>query len=333
MSRSEGAPYRYAILTREIVETSFNNIIRLMNCEANMESEYIKILISSRVGRDGINVNNVQQIHLIGLEWNQSSIYQAISRGVRVTSHNNLIEKYRAGNVTVNIFQHAGVPSDEELGCVDNEMYALSMEKDREIRRVLNMMKRCAVGCKIFYERNMAAKDLDYSQECDYNLCQYSCSEEGLNKHTLCFNVLQDSLENPENLEESIIRIIGNVKNVNTGRTHGGAECGQHGNIECTGEIHHPQIELQGQIWFQLLHCRGEGKLFFLKIHIYDAGGNLWRTDRRVLLKKHNLHSQKEYKGNCARKNEKSGRNRYGSHYCPGFGYSRTTHGHNGHED
>lgn len=88
---------RYALLTRDTAESDarFNSMMEAMNSPENMNGDYIKVLISSRVGRDGINVSNITQIHLVGSEWNQSSIYQALSRGIRATSHDDLINEQK----------------------------------------------------------------------------------------------------------------------------------------------------------------------------------------------------------------------------------------------
>jgi hypothetical protein len=91
-------PRRYALLTKETAkaENKFHSMMEAMNSYENRHGDYIKVLISSRVGRDGINVNNVRQIHLIGSEWNQSGMYQALSRGIRATSHEDLLSEERS---------------------------------------------------------------------------------------------------------------------------------------------------------------------------------------------------------------------------------------------
>jgi hypothetical protein len=181
-------PYRYALLTQETAhsDTKFASMMEAMNSYENRHGDYIKVLISSRVGRDGINVNNVLQIHLMGPEWNQSNIYQAMSRGLRATSHENLLDEERlrlaaegqdpeTARVVVKVYKHAAISPQYGTECVDYRMYRTAEAKDRSIRRILRFMKQTAVGCQIHYNRNVRAGDVDGSQACDYDVCRYQC--------------------------------------------------------------------------------------------------------------------------------------------------------------
>lgn len=69
---------RYAFLTNE-TSSQYPGTMELMNSRENAEGHYLKVLVASRIARDGINVKNVQNIHLVGSEWNQSGIFQAMS--------------------------------------------------------------------------------------------------------------------------------------------------------------------------------------------------------------------------------------------------------------
>lgn len=188
LSRQQGGPMRYALLSRETSPAKFHAMMEAMNSYENRHGDYIKVLISSRVGRDGINVNNVLQIHLVGPEWHQSSMYQALSRGIRATSHQDLIkeEKERiiaeepdrdpnTAKVTVKVYKHAAIPNDSDLDVIDLQMYYLSEAKDRSIKRVMRILKQCAIGCQIHSGRNIRDTDIDGSAACDYDVCKYDC--------------------------------------------------------------------------------------------------------------------------------------------------------------
>ena len=188
LSRKEGGPLRYALLTGETAgnDAKFQSMMEAMNSYENRHGDYIKVLISSRVGRDGINVNNVLQIHLIGSEWNQSSIYQALSRGLRATSHEDLLNEKRAdliskgenpmnATIPVKIYRHAAVSLTDGHNSVDLHMYRTTEYKDRKIHRIMRFMKQCAVGCQVHYNRNVRPGDVDGSPTCDYDVCNYEC--------------------------------------------------------------------------------------------------------------------------------------------------------------
>lgn len=177
---------RYALLTSETSGTKFTSMMEAINSYENRHGDYIKVFLTSRVGRDAINVNNVLQIHLVGSEWNPSAMYQAQSRGIRATSHEDLIreeqERIRAeggdpatARVEVRIYKHAAVAANEEGSSIDLEMYLKSEYKDRTIRRLMRILKQCAIGCQVHYNRNVRPTDIDGSAACDYDVCQYSC--------------------------------------------------------------------------------------------------------------------------------------------------------------
>lgn len=185
LSRQEGARPRYALLTGVTSSSKNLAMMEAMNSYENRHGEYIKVLISSRVGRDAINVNNILQIHLVGPEWNQSSMYQALSRGIRATSHVDLLEELQetiraekgdssAARLIVKIYKHAAVAINDE-GSIDVEMYGVSEYKDRNIKRIMRIMKQCAIGCQVHRNRNIRPTDVDRSAACDYDVCNYDC--------------------------------------------------------------------------------------------------------------------------------------------------------------
>lgn len=187
---------RYGLLVGGIPDANRDAMLEAMNSYENRHGDYIKVLLSSSVGREGINVNNVQQIHLLSPEWTQSAIYQAISRGIRSTSHVALLEEIgdeleREGKdrslarVTVKVYKQAAVPlsdikGDMDLdGSIDEIMYQGAEYKERQIRRVLRMMKQYAIDCWIHWGRNVRPDDIPGTPSCDYQFsnCGNECRD------------------------------------------------------------------------------------------------------------------------------------------------------------
>ena len=175
---------RYGLLTSETSGPESATLLELFNSYENRHGDYIKAIIGSPVTRDGLNLANVLQIHLTGPGWNQSSSYQAESRAIRSTSQVDLIEEEReklilegkdpsTAHVIIKVYRHAAV--NDEGTSIDIDMYQLSEIKDREIKRVMRMMKQCSVDCQINYARNVRSTDVDGSAACDYDVCQYKC--------------------------------------------------------------------------------------------------------------------------------------------------------------
>lgn len=201
--KSKNGPYRYALLTDSTTSDELNNIMEIMNSYENRHGDYIKVLISSRVGREGININNIRQIHLVGPEWNQTAIHQAISRGIRATSHLDLLKELQ--EVKVKIYKHVAIPKgSSDIESIDAYVYCEAEYKDRKIKRIMRFLKQCAVGCHVFYERNVRATDKDYSPACDYDICKYKCADDppGTEDYST-FNLLYS--------EDTVNKIIGEL--------------------------------------------------------------------------------------------------------------------------
>ncbi len=175
---SKGGPLRYCILTGTTSRARRQSMMEIMNSKENMHGDYIKVMISSKVGREGINVNNVRQIHLLGPDWNQSAMYQAVFRGLRATSHNDLLEELKEQGkeprLEVEIYRHCAITITDPKNSIDLRMYLRAEGKDREIRRVMRMLKRASIGCQVHYDRNVLP-GVDGTAACDYAECVYSC--------------------------------------------------------------------------------------------------------------------------------------------------------------
>lgn len=175
---------RYALLTSETSVPEASALLEAFNSYENRHGEYIKAIIGSPVTRDGLNLGNVLQIHLVGPGWNQATTYQAESRAIRSTSHVDLIAEERErlisegknpdnAFVTINVYRHASIT--KEGGSIDVHMYQKSEEKDREIKKIMRMLKQVATDCQIHYNRNVRPGDIDGSAQCDYDICEYKC--------------------------------------------------------------------------------------------------------------------------------------------------------------
>lgn len=60
---------------------------------------------------------------------------------------------------------------------VDLYLQRLAEGKDRSYRRFLRKIKQGAIDCHINYKRNVREDDVDFSTECDYEICHYKCRD------------------------------------------------------------------------------------------------------------------------------------------------------------
>ena len=213
LSSINGVKLVYAIITSKTSPGRQHAILELFNSYENRHGEYIKALFVSKIGGEGINLANVQNIIVVNALWDTSKAYQAIMRGVRATAHVVLldekineiteqkIENERMKNVDegviqqkiqdgyfdkmarlearidINIYQLVAVTKDGEG--IEAMIYVRAEYKDRRIRRIMRMMKRSAIDCVLNHRRNVRREDTDGSFVCDYEKCQYICSGGG----------------------------------------------------------------------------------------------------------------------------------------------------------
>jgi len=189
---------RYAFLTPDIGVNALEVLLNVMNSPENKHGDYIKVFITTPVGGEGISLNNVIGIHLIDGDWKHATNYQAESRAIRATSHNELLKEQ--SRVDIKVYNHAAYTcessdieveeeedivypcGENELLSVDIRLYERSEEKDREIKRMERIMKKVAVDCQIHFLRNTRRDDpriigKDGTGECDYDECVYTCAD------------------------------------------------------------------------------------------------------------------------------------------------------------
>lgn len=191
---------RIAYLTGGMSTARQETIKELFNNPANAKGEYIKILIGSRLTRDGINVFHCRRMHLISPHWNFSGMIQAINRVLRANAHEELRtilhkEALSLGltgtayddytNIEVEIYRHCidyninnPNPDINDYTNVDLHIYRKAEYKELKSRRVFRAMKICAVDAIINRDRNILPSSRDYTQECDYEPCDYPSWEQ-----------------------------------------------------------------------------------------------------------------------------------------------------------
>ena len=176
---------RYAFLTSD---TETENTLKLFNSKQNKNGEYIRLMIASKAARDGINLSNVLRGYMISPLWNDAAMYQAISRFIRATSHEDLIQDLRDGEkLQVEVYRLAvyvppdtgsileeqgeiGNYTDKELMTISNDLYTyrLSDKKDVLTRTKLEEMKKSAFDFILNYNRNYTDSAVSGTKQAGY---------------------------------------------------------------------------------------------------------------------------------------------------------------------
>lgn len=122
----------------------------------NLHGEFVKLIMITQSGAEGISLKNVRQVHILEPYWNPVRIKQVIGRAVRAGSHLALPKEERV----VDVFMYLMVFSKDqkknqlvhtrEEGLTSDE-YILNVARKKGLitETLLNLMKSAAVDCLI----------------------------------------------------------------------------------------------------------------------------------------------------------------------------------------
>jgi len=168
---------RYALLAGETVaDSEIKRINKKFNEPENLHGDFIKVIIGSKKVSEGFSFKNVIFEAILTPHWNYSETSQALARGIRLGSHNDLIKN--GETPVVKIFQPVSIPNldkSEKIFSVDLHMYRLSEDKDISIKGILRLLMEISFDCALNYLQNYVDGE-EGSRVCDYTKCDYTCS-------------------------------------------------------------------------------------------------------------------------------------------------------------
>jgi hypothetical protein len=200
----------YSIITNSTTTEKENiNILKTFNHRSNINGDYIKVIIGSKVISEGLTLKNIQNIHIFTPSWNFSETDQAIARGYRLFSHKDLEDM--GVDVNVKIYLYCAIPSDGDLQqSIDYQMYSTSTDKDISIKSIEKLIKEASFDCALNKKRNTFSSTYDNSRECNYEKCKYKC--DGIEKYDLSEDdidkITYDLYYNSDEVNKIIQKII-----------------------------------------------------------------------------------------------------------------------------
>jgi hypothetical protein len=187
-------------------QKDIRKIINRFNQPDNMNGKIINVIIGSKVISEGFSLKNIQVEIIMTPHWNYSETSQAIARGYRLNSHQDLIN---AGyNPIVEIYQQVSMPNIDTVNSIDLEMYEVSEVKDVNIKKIERIIKESAFDCALNYNRNHVT-GFDGERECDYMSCNYKCDE--ISNITPILDISTYQLYYSDNVIKNIIEEVKNI--------------------------------------------------------------------------------------------------------------------------
>ena len=159
----------YTVITSETAsDVETDKVINELNKSIYKNSGHV--IIGSQIIGEGKTLKNIRSIFILTPHWNNSETEQAIGRGIRIFSHDDLDVKDR--NVTIT--RLCAMP-DNFIKSVDYMMYKLSEDKDILIKQIERIVMEESVDCLLNKKRNRLEIDVNNSRECQYMQCDYTC--------------------------------------------------------------------------------------------------------------------------------------------------------------
>lgn len=127
--------------------------MKMFNTPENYLGKYIKIMLVSKAGAEGLNLFHVRQVHIMEPYWNEVIIEQMIGRGIRQCSHYLLPMEER----TVSVYRYRSIKSKPNSWSTDQYIEDLARTKDGVIQSFLGAVKEVAIDCVLNKNINMLA--------------------------------------------------------------------------------------------------------------------------------------------------------------------------------
>jgi len=150
---------RYAILSSDnpeiMANTTIDGLMNKINSTDNTNGELVKVILITRVASEGLNFQNIRELHIIDPWYHFNKIDQIIGRGIRNCSHKRLPISER--NVTV--YLHCGI-NGTERETTDIHTYRIATRKLYQSFIIDEIIKNNAIDCALFKNINYFPKSM-----------------------------------------------------------------------------------------------------------------------------------------------------------------------------
>jgi hypothetical protein len=143
--------------------------------ESIKERGRLSVLMASRTGAEGINLDNVRHVHILEAQWNPAIVDQVVGRAIRICSHARLPMDERTVEVKMylSVFTPEQMTTGEGPNIVpirrndmvlkryegdeprdafmssDEFLYEVAYEKSRIIKNISLLLKQAAIDCEL----------------------------------------------------------------------------------------------------------------------------------------------------------------------------------------
>jgi superfamily II DNA or RNA helicase len=149
---------RFAIFSGNTSDSLRRKILDTFNAQNNLHGEYLRLILFTASGAQGLNTRGVRSVHIMEPYWNYNRIEQIIGRAVRTNSHIDLPFAER----DVQPFVYMSIPPDNvnvditlgEKLTTDQRIFQQAVQKQVLLDSFLEAIREMAVDCELNHEHN-----------------------------------------------------------------------------------------------------------------------------------------------------------------------------------
>ncbi len=136
---------KYVIHSGETKQQLRPIIISALNADENKYGENIKAILISKTGAEGLDLKNIQYVHIVESYWDQSRISQVIARAVRLDSHIALPKDKH----WVQPYLYLAVDPENGIQTVDEQLYDNAIKQEALNNQFRDSLKEISIECAI----------------------------------------------------------------------------------------------------------------------------------------------------------------------------------------
>ena len=152
----------FVMITGNVNENERVKLINVFNSKQNKNGKYIKIMLLSPTGAEGLDLKNVCSVHILDPYWNYGRIEQIIARAIRYNSHLDLELTDRVVQPYLYLADYpVNYKGNQKELTTDIQLYSNSLKKKENILNYYYMIIESSLDCKINFKGNEKINCLD----------------------------------------------------------------------------------------------------------------------------------------------------------------------------
>jgi hypothetical protein len=154
------------------------DIFDSFNSYENRYSDRLQVIIGGDKISHAYTFKNVRRTYTVTPHWTLSNFDQAEARTIRFKSLENLPENERY----THIYRLCAIEENLEEETIDVLIYRRIEKKEYQNIQILHLLKVNSFDCFFNKKNNMNPEDKDFSRDCDFGPCEYTCDGEPNNE-------------------------------------------------------------------------------------------------------------------------------------------------------